>query len=89
MKKIEKRTSKVDSLHECVKNSAFNLEVVGETLIAVHNALAFTLSHRDLYSEEIEVCPHCIEAMATMRKNISHILEYAEAYDKNRGKLSN
>jgi hypothetical protein len=89
MTKKEQKHPKKDSLHEHVKNGAFNLEVAGETLIAVHNALAFTLSNRDLYAEEIESCPHCISAMGAVRRTIEQILQYAEIYDKNRNKLPN
>ena len=89
MTKVEKKIPKKDSLHEHVKNSAFDLEVAGEALIAMHNALAFTLSNRDLYSEEIESCPHCIKEMAAMRLKIAQILDYANIYDKNKNKLVN
>ena len=89
MAKQIKKIPQGDSLHKHVKTSLFDLEVKGETLIAVHNALAFTLSHRDLYGEEIEICDTCVEAMSAMRRNVAKILEYANVYDKNKDKLLN
>lgn len=86
---VKKKNLDRDSLHKCVSGGLFNLELKGETLIAVHNALSFTLSHRDLYAEDIEVCPSCIEEMFELRKNVSQILEYSNIYDKNKDKLVN
>lgn len=84
-----KKKVKENTAHEKVGNSEFNLEVPGESLIAMHNALAFTLSHKDVYGQEIDVCDHCIEAMDSLRRNIGQILEYSDALDIKKKKLLN
>lgn len=89
MAEYKKKIPTTDPIHKHVKHGVFDLEVPGETLIAVHNALAFTLSHRDLYGEEIPICDNCMEAMSAMRRNIAQILEYANVYDKNKARLLN
>ncbi len=78
-----------NSAHEKVEDSAFDFEVPGETLIALHNALAFTLSHKDVYGQEIDVCEHCIDAMNAMRRQIERILEYSEAFEIKKKKALN
>lgn len=76
-------------MHGKVQDNTFSLEVPGETLIALHNALSFTLIHQEEYSEEVEFCEHCIEAMNAVKRQVSHILSFSEVYDSSNKKLLN
>jgi hypothetical protein len=73
------KASRKKSMHGRIEKSIFNFEIPGESMIAVHNALAFTLAHKEEYGEIIEVCDHCIEAMNAIRRNIETILSYSGA----------
>lgn len=84
-----KKKQKENTAHDKVGDSDFNFELPGESLIALHNALAFTLSHKDVYGQEIEICDHCLDAMDVLRRRIGQILEYSDALDVKKQKLLN
>ena len=78
--KKDKKPERKKSLHGKIERATFNFKVPGETLVAIHNALAFTHAHKEQYEEEINMCEHCMEAMIAMRRQIAHMLEYSGAY---------
>lgn len=79
--------------HGPLSNAIFNFEVPGETLVALHNALSFTMAHNEQYIKEGEDCQECFEAMYTMKKNLTLIIENAHVFqlfnDKNNKSKAN
>ena len=78
MPKLEKRKT----THGTFERATFNFEVPGETILAVHNALAFTMAHHDQYAQESKECDHCFEAMYAMRRQLAQLIENATVYQK-------
>lgn len=52
--------------HSPIDDLTFSFDVPGKTIIALYNAIGFTLAHRDEYIKESDDCPHCFEAMKTL-----------------------
>jgi len=76
--------------HNGLEECTFNFEVPGETLIALHNALSFTIERTDEYSYfgESSQCPHCPEAMHALRQYVGDILKHADLYKVSKKKLN-
>lgn len=73
---------KKELFHGGLEHCTFNFEVPGETLVALHNALSFTMAHHDEYHDESDGCPHCMEAMHALRNQVGNILTHAGVYKK-------
>ena len=52
--------------HSPIDNLTFTFDVPGKTILALYNAVGFTLAHRDLYTKEFEDCSNCFEAMRSL-----------------------
>lgn len=83
--KLQTRKTK----HGKFERAIFSFEVPGETILAIHNALSFTMAHNDQYRNESDGCEHCFEAMYAMRKTLQQLLDYAPEYQKIFGKSAN
>lgn len=77
------------SIHGPLAKAVFTLEVPGETVVALHNAIAFTMAHHEQYNREGENCPHCFEAMYTMRRHLQHLIENVGTYQLYRKRAVN
>lgn len=88
-KKEKKQEEKKKSIHGRIERATFNFKIPGETLVAIHNALAFTHAHKEQYQEEINLCEHCMDAMLAMRRQIAHMLEYSGAYSDVNNRMVN
>ena len=83
MNKPRKKAAKKQQLfHGGLEKCTFNFEVPGETLVALHNALSFTMTHHDQFDAEGDGCPHCFEAMTALRQYVTDILVHADYYKK-------
>lgn len=78
---MKKTLKKVVNPHGPLGKMTVQFEAPGATLVAVHNALSFTLAHRDLYMAEADDCEHCVRAMEAFRRQIAHVVENAQAYE--------
>lgn len=54
------------TVHSPIDDLTFTFEVPGKTILAIYNAIGFTLAHRDLYTKEADDCGPCFEAMKTI-----------------------
>jgi hypothetical protein len=54
----------------------FGFEVPGEMVVAIHNALTFTLENHHKYLEEADNCEHCLQAMEAFREYLGHIIHH-------------
>lgn len=77
------------SLHGPLAKAVFTFEVPGETVVALHNAIAFTMAHHDQFNKEGQPCAHCFEAMYTMRRHLQHLIENVGTYQLYRKRLVN
>ena len=75
--------------HGTFERAIFSFEVPGETILALHNALSFTMAHHNQFSQESDGCQHCFEAIYAMRSQLQKLIDYAPEYQKFFGKPLN
>lgn len=72
------KNKKEESLHSPIDNLTFTFEVPGKSIVALYNAVGFTLAHRDEYIKEAEDCNHCFEAMRILSSYFWTLIENHE-----------
>lgn len=81
-KEIKKKAAKVSSgPHGPLNDIVLRFDVPGGTLLALHNALSYTLANREDYITQADDCDHCIKAMDAFRRYIAHVIENAPVYE--------
>jgi hypothetical protein len=68
--------------HKDTHKIVYTFEVPGETILALYNALSFTLNHVEHYTEEVDKCEECLDALHAFRKYLSKVLDYSEIYSR-------
>lgn len=69
---------KKESLHSPIDDLIFNFEVPGRSIVALYNAVGFTLAHKDEYIKEAENCEYCFEAMRILNSYFWNLIENHE-----------
>lgn len=64
--------------HTPLDKITLTFDVPGPTIVALYNAMGFTISHRELYKKEAEDCDHCFEAMESMAGYFYNLIESTE-----------
>lgn len=75
------KLKKKDTNHGPFDKIMVRLDVPGETLLAVHNALSWTLAHSNEYTSEVDDCKTCLEAMEAFQNYLMHVANNALAYN--------
>lgn len=90
-KEVKPKKPRADnkSIHGPLSKAVFTFEVPGETVVALHNAIAFTMAHHDQFNKEGMPCAHCFEAMYTMRRHLQHLIENVGTYQLYRKRAVN
>lgn len=69
--------------HGPLGDATLSFEVPGGTVIALHNAISFTIAHADQYRTEADNCDHCLQALDAFRRYLSRVVDNAPIYSKN------
>ena len=60
--------------HSPIDNLTFSFDVPGKSLIALYNAIGFTIAHRNEYINESGDCPNCFEAMRAINSYLWNLI---------------
>lgn len=71
--------------HSPIDNAILSFDVPGRTILALYNAIEFTLSHRDEFAREIDDCRHCLDALKSLDSYFWNLMNYG----KNKKNLKN
>lgn len=74
--------------HTPLNKITFTFDVPGPTIVALYNAMGFTIAHRDLYKKEADDCEHCFDAMQTLAEYFINLIDSSTAAKLPRKKLN-
>lgn len=77
----KKTTSKSDNVHGPLSKVVLSFEVPGESIIALHNALSYTLAHKEEFAAEADDCPTCLRAMEAFRRYLLRVIDHSPVYE--------